>query len=92
VTTAARPSAGKRVRLTLRPERLDLATIAGGVNCWRGRVRGATFRGELVRYDVELGSGVVVNVSRPYRGQETIFGPGQEVFVRSRPDDWRVFG
>jgi putative spermidine/putrescine transport system ATP-binding protein len=92
VTTAARPSAGKRVRLTLRPERLDLATIAGGVNCWRGRVRGATFRGELVRYDVELGSGLVVTVSRPYRGQETIFGPGQEVFVRSRPDDWRVFG
>jgi ABC-type Fe3+/spermidine/putrescine transport system ATPase subunit len=92
VTTAVRPSAGKRVRLTLRPERLDLATIAGGVNCWRGRVRGATFRGELVRYDVELGSGLVVNVSRPYRGQETIFGPGQEVFVRSRPDDWRVFG
>ena len=90
VTTTARPS-GKRVRLTLRPERLDLATIAGGVNCWRGRVRGATFRGELVRYDVELGSGLVVNVSRPYRGQETIFGPGQEVFVRSRPDDWRVF-
>ena len=92
VATAARPSAGKRVRLTLRPERLDLATTAGGVNCWRGRVRGATFRGELVRYDVELGSGVVVTVSRPYRGQETIFGPGQEVLVRSRPDDWRVFG
>jgi len=92
VATSARRSAGKRVRLTLRPERLDLAPTAGGVNCWRGRVRGATFRGELVRYDVELGSGLVVNVSRPYRGQETIFGPGQEVFVRSRPDDWRVFG
>jgi putative spermidine/putrescine transport system ATP-binding protein len=93
VATAARPAAGKRVRLTLRPERLDLATaVVVGVNCWRGRVREAAFRGELVRYGVELGAGLVVSVSRPYRGQETIFAPGQEVFVTSRPEDWRVFG
>jgi hypothetical protein len=45
-----------------------------------------------VRYGVELGPGLIVSVSRPYRGQETIFAPGQEVFVTSRPDDWRVFG
>jgi putative spermidine/putrescine transport system ATP-binding protein len=93
VTMAAPPAPGKRVRLSLRPERLDLATAAAAaVNCWHGRVREATFRGELVRYGVELGPGLIVSVSRPYRGQETIFAPGQEVFVTSRPDDWRVFG
>jgi hypothetical protein len=30
-------------------------------------------------------------MSRPYRGHETIFAPGQEVLVTSRPEDWRVF-
>jgi spermidine/putrescine ABC transporter ATP-binding subunit len=92
VATTARPATGKRVRVSLRPERLDLATAAvAGVNCWRGRVREATFRGELVRYGVELGPGLVVSMSRPYRGHETIFAPGQEVLVTSRPEDWRVF-
>ena len=85
--------AGKRVRLTIRPERLDIVTAAaGGANCWPGRVREATFRGELVRYTVELHPGTVITVSRPYRGQETIFAPGQQVWVTSRSEDWRVFG
>jgi ABC-type Fe3+/spermidine/putrescine transport system ATPase subunit len=84
---------GKRVRLTIRPERLDIITAAAReANCWPGRVREATFRGELVRYTVELRAGTVVSVSRPYRGQETIFAAGQEVWVTSRPEDWRVFG
>ena len=84
---------GKRVRLSIRPERLDIVTTAAtGANCWPGRVREATFRGELVRYTVELRGGVVVSASRPYRGQETIFAPGRDVWVTSRPEDWRVFG
>lgn len=83
---------GKRVRLCIRPERLDLATAPAGVNCWRGRVREAVFRGELVRYGVELRPGLVLGVSRPYRGHETLVAIGDEVWVTSRPDDWRVFG
>jgi len=86
-------ASGKRVRLTIRPERLDIVTeAAAGANCWPGRVREAVFRGELVRYTVELRAGTIVSVSRPYRGQETIFAPGHEVWVTSRPQDWRVFG
>ena len=84
---------GKRVRLTIRPERLDIVTAAVvGANCWPGRVREVTFRGELVRYTVELRAGTIVSVSRPYRGQASIFAPGHEVAVTSRPEDWRVFG
>jgi ABC-type Fe3+/spermidine/putrescine transport system ATPase subunit len=87
------PAPGKRVRLTIRPERLDIVIAAApGANCWPGRVREATFRGELVRYTVQLRAGAVVSVSRPYRGQETIFGAGHEVWITSRPEDWRVFG
>ena len=94
-TVCATPATvpGKTVRLTVRPERLDIVTaMAADANCWPGRVREATFRGELVRYTVELRGGTVVSVSRPYRGQESIFAPGQEVSVTTRPDDWRVFG
>src|SRR6266487_4976671 len=60
---------GKRVRLTIRPERLELGTTEqAGPNAWRGRIREVVFHGELVRYGVEVPSGVVLRVTRPFRG------------------------
>ena len=83
---------GKRVRLTIRPERLEItATEPAGPNGWRGRVREVAFYGELVRYGVDVAPGVVLKVSRPFRGQETLFVAGQEIWLASRPHDWRLF-
>jgi len=77
---------GKRVRLTIRPERLEItATEPAGPNGWRGRVREVAFYGELVRYGVDVAPGVVLKVSRPFRGQETLFVAGQEIWLASAP-------
>jgi len=85
-------AAGKRVRLTIRPERLEIETTGlAGPNAWRGRVREVAFHGELVRYGVEVQSSIVLRVTRPFRGQDTLFAVGQEIWLTSRPDDWRLF-
>jgi putative spermidine/putrescine transport system ATP-binding protein len=83
---------GKRVRLTIRPERLEIeSTGRAGPNIWRGRVRDVVFHGELVRYGVEVPSSVVFRVTRPFRGPDTLFAVGQEIWLTSRPADWRLF-
>jgi putative spermidine/putrescine transport system ATP-binding protein len=85
-------AAGKRVRLAIRPERLEIGTTElAGPNAWRGRVREVAFYGELVRYGVDVQSSVVLRVTRPFRGQDTLFTLGQEIWLTSRPDDWRLF-
>jgi len=83
---------GKRVRLTIRPERLELGSTELAVpNAWRGRVREVVFHGELVRYGVEVESRVVLRVTRPFRGPDTLFARGEEIWLTSRPEDWRLF-
>ena len=85
-------SAGKRVRLTIRPERLEIsATPPAGANAWPGRVRELVFHGELVRYEVEVPSKLVLKVTRPFRGRDALLAVGQEVWLASRPGDWRLF-
>ena len=85
-------SAGKPVRLSIRPERFDIGTAApGGPNAWRGRVREVAFYGELVRYKVEVRSGLILRVTQPFRGQEGLFSVGQEIWLVSRAEDWRLF-
>jgi ABC-type Fe3+/spermidine/putrescine transport system ATPase subunit len=94
VSTLGGPSLapGKRVRLTIRPERFEIGTTGqAGPNAWRGRVREMVFHGELVRYGVEMQSSIAFKVTRPFRGPDTLFTPGQEVWLTSRPDDWRLF-
>jgi putative spermidine/putrescine transport system ATP-binding protein len=93
LTLAGPPLAtGKRVRVTIRPERLEIApTRTGGPNGWRGRVREMTFYGELVRYGVDVEPGLVLKVTRPFHGQGTLFAVGQEIWLTSKPDDWRLF-
>src|SRR5262249_48774891 len=71
------PSPGKRVRLTIRPERLEICTTSpAGLNVWRGRVREVAFHGELVRYGVEVSSRVVLRVTRPFRGPDALLAVG----------------
>jgi putative spermidine/putrescine transport system ATP-binding protein len=83
---------GKRVRMTIRPERLEIkAGGPAGPHTWRGRVRELVFHGELVRYGVEVPSSVVFRVTRPFRGPDTLFAVGEEVWLTSRPEDWRLF-
>jgi len=85
-------SPGKRVRLTIRPERLEIwTTAAAGLNAWPGRIREAVFNGELVRYGVEVPSKVVFRVTRPFRGSDALLAAGQEIWLASRPEDWRFF-
>ena len=86
------PPAGKRVRLTIRPERLEIsATPPAGANAWPGRVRELVFHGELVRYEVEVPSKLVLKVTRPFRGRDALLAVGQEVWLASQPEDWRLF-
>ena len=85
-------SPGKRVRLTIRPERLEIWTTAPAVlNAWPGRIREAVFHGELVRYGVEVPSRVVLRVTRPFRGPDALLAAGEEIWLASRPEDWRLF-
>ena len=85
------PSVGKRVRLTIRPERLEISATPLGANAWPGRVRELVFHGELVRYEVEVPSKVVLKVTRPFRGRDALLAVGQEIWLASRPEDWRLF-
>jgi len=85
-------SPGKRVRLTIRPERLEIWTTApAGLNAWPGRIREAVFNGELVRYGVEVPSRAVFRVTRPFRGPDALLAAGQGIWLASRPEDWRLF-
>jgi putative spermidine/putrescine transport system ATP-binding protein len=85
-------SPGKRVRLTIRPERLEIWTTTPAVlNAWPGRIREAVFHGELVRYGVEVPSRVVLRVTRPFRGPDALLAAGEEIWLASRPEDWRLF-
>jgi ABC-type Fe3+/spermidine/putrescine transport system ATPase subunit len=78
--------------MTIRPERLKIeSTTPAGPNAWRGRVREVVFHGELVRYGVEVPSSVALRVTRPFRGPDTLFAVGQEIWLTSRPEDWRLF-
>ncbi len=82
---------GKRVRLAIRPERLQIGTRAHGENAWSVVVRDVVFHGELVRYSVEAPGGARIKVTQAYRGPESIFASGQPAAVWSSPQDWRVF-
>src|SRR6266542_5863610 len=82
---------GKRVRLAIRPERLQIGAPGHGDDAWSVVVRHVVFHGELVRYCVEVPGGAWIKVTQPYRGRETIFASGQSAAVWSSPQDWRVF-
>jgi spermidine/putrescine ABC transporter ATP-binding subunit len=83
---------GKRVRLSIRPERLQLAAPgADDDGAWSVVVRDVIFHGELLRYVVETERGSRLKVTQPYRGQETILAVGQPGRLRASPRDWRVF-
>jgi spermidine/putrescine ABC transporter ATP-binding subunit len=86
-------AAGARVRLSIRPERIEIDEAprgGGGVNSWRARVRDVAFSGELVRYGIEVRPGLLFRATRPYRGEATLLAQGREVWLTSRPDDWRL--
>ena len=86
-----RETAGKTVRLSMRPERLRLdATPGPGDTAWPGIVRDAVFQGELVRYTIVVGDGVPVKVVQPYSGAHAMLPPGRSVSVVSAARDWRV--
>jgi hypothetical protein len=54
-------------------------------------VREVAFYGELVRYKVEVRSGLILRVTQPFRGQKGLFSVGQEIWLVSRAEDWRLF-
>src|SRR5204863_3269509 len=58
VATHAAIASGKRVRLAIRPERLQMGARASGENVWNAVIRDVVFHGELIRYMVEGPGGV----------------------------------
>jgi ABC-type Fe3+/spermidine/putrescine transport system ATPase subunit len=86
-------AAGKRVRLSIRPERIEIDEAPRGdtgVNSWRASVRDVAFSGELVRYGMEVRPDLLFRVTRPYRGEATLLARGREVWLTSHPGDWRL--
>jgi iron(III) transport system ATP-binding protein len=83
---------GARAVAAIRPENLVLDDSATGADVvLRGRVVIAQYLGSLVRYEVEAGEGVSlqVDVSDPKRHRH--FTPGQEVAVRFHAASAQVF-
>src|SRR5262245_27391859 len=96
VQGGGRESAGKTVRISVRPERLRVAPDdqpdGPADNAWPGLVRDAVFQGEFVRYTVVVGGTFALKLVQPYAGPHAMLRPGQTVVVRSSAHDWRVIG
>ena len=92
VAVSAPMTTGKRVRLAIRPERLEIGPpLPGQADAWRVVVREVIFHGEVVRYVVEAAGSLRMKVTRPYHGEDTVLRPDQAAVIRSSPQDWRVF-
>lgn len=72
------------LRISIRPENIHLSKDPLALpNCWQGKVRSATFLGEMVDYQLEV-SGQILR-SRTHPSFEA--GPGDEVFLGIDPKD-----
>jgi spermidine/putrescine ABC transporter ATP-binding subunit len=88
---AARPAAGSRVRIALRPECLSVGRTAGAEhdNHVTGTVERRKFLGNLAHYFVRTGAGRLIMVEGPARGDQAKVG--DRVSVTWRPEDGLVF-
>ncbi|HOK32477.1 MAG TPA: ABC transporter ATP-binding protein [Limnochordia bacterium] len=79
VQTSISPAVGSQVYLLIRPEAAQIAAAPGEEDLV-GTVKGVTYLGEKVEYDLEvLGQDFKVVVADPQRG--TVFEPGAQVAV-----------
>ena len=96
VQGSGREAAGKTIRVSVRPERLRIASgdhpTGSADNAWPGVVRDALFLGEFVRYTVVVGGTITLKLVQPYTGPQAMLRPGQAVVVVSVAHDWRVIG
>jgi spermidine/putrescine ABC transporter ATP-binding subunit len=86
------PPLGKRVGLSIRPERLRMNEPAGeGVSLGAGTIRDVTFLGDLLRYSVVLAGGLALKVTRQFVGERAVLDAGVAITVAADPGDWRLY-
>ncbi len=72
-----RLQAGQKCVLCIRPENVSLDESAGGEkNCFKGKIALASYLGNTLRYDVDLGSGVTfrADVGDPWHHEQLAMG------------------
>lgn len=78
---------GQQVTVSLRPEMVHLQPVDAprreGRDAWRLSIADVVFLGSTIRYELELGAGTTIRVSRP--ADEAILRPGDEVLVSWDP-------
>ena len=83
------------VDVMVRPHRIALApagaAVADGLHRLSGTISRATFAGDILEYEVDVG-GVQVKTEAATRGGETLLAPGTPVTLSWRPEDTFVYG
>jgi spermidine/putrescine ABC transporter ATP-binding subunit len=80
----ARLETGERCMICVRPETAEIGTTespGGSVNRIHGAVSFASFIGNTIRYDVDIGSGIIFRVDIQNPRDHTPYALGEEVFV-----------
>ena len=90
-TSAPVPAPGaKDLMACVRSEDIKLSSDgAPGTNSWQGIVRVASFQGSSIRYAVEVGDGITLDVVAP-RGAQAAFGIGETVWATVDPSAVQV--
>ena len=81
---------GQRAALFVRPEKLSLGVDAAGENRAEGVVRRVSFLGNVVRYGVEIGGGILLTIDVQNAPQRRSFEAGHPVTVCWRASDSRL--
>ncbi|MBI4637014.1 MAG: ABC transporter ATP-binding protein [Candidatus Rokubacteria bacterium] len=79
---------GRRVGVTVRPERIDIAreAPAGAPNLATGRIEFVTYLGSIASYRILVGGGQRIHVTQPIAGDRAPFGEGETVAIWWAPD------
>ena len=81
---------GSKVAVVVRPELIEIGASDDG-NCVKGRVRSRTFEGPFMRYIIEVEDHFFLRVKAPVRAGVGRLRVGEEVGLRVRPENVRVY-
>ncbi len=90
VTTGSAKAAIRPHRIRLTPDR-DKTLVGVAINSASGRVERATYVGDVVQYDVDIGNGSL-KVEMPTAGAGNGFAVGDRLLCEWNPQDMQVFG
>jgi len=87
-------SPGERVVLAVREEMTEIVKPAkrnGETNVFAGTVTSASFLGSLIRYEIQLENGDVVNSRMPVSLRNDSVLSGERVYVRLQPENIKTY-